>query len=831
MNTKPNSKFVFSVILLCAFLESHVSLAADTISENQSLSGNQTILSAGGMFELGFFKPGQLSNYYIGIWYSKQVVSEMTVVWVANREIPVSDRFSSVLTILDGNLVILNMSKIPVWSTDLNSTTSSGSLQAVLLDSGNLVLRAGSSNNTSEPLWQSFDHPTHTLLPGGKLGFNKITYHTQFLTSWKNLEDPAPGLYSLELALDESNSYILLWNRSKQYWTSGSWDETLHMFNMVPEMRLSYIFNYSYVTNENESYFTYSPNNPKIVSRYSLSASGQIHLLKMDNSKQWKLLWSQPRQCDVYASCGAFSSCKPTSLNYCKCLKGFVPNRQSDWDLQIYTGGCSRRTSVKCGNATGDGFLKVNSEPSPDNRQDKGALSIESCRSACLNECQCTAYAYDNGCSIWHGDVLNLHELEANDGDGRTLCIRAAASDIKKKRNNSVIKPSLLIAIVSTITGLIVVVFGCFLWKKTMGKKREHRKNYNESKSKFDVGGGGGKDDAELPIFGLRAIVAATNNFAEANKLGEGGFGPVYKGILAENQEVAIKRLSKKSAQGHEEFMNELKLIAKLQHTNLVRLLGCCLEDEEMILIYEYMPNRSLDKLLFDASEKIELNWGRRFRIIEGIAQGVLYIHKYSRLKIIHRDLKASNILLDGDLNPKISDFGMARIFGINQTEANTNRVVGTYGYMSPEYARYGHFSEKLDVFSFGVLLLEIVSGKKNAAFYHFEHSPTLAGWAWELWKDGRGMEVIDESIRETCRLDEALKCIHVGFLCVQEAPADRPTMSLVIRMLEGNESTSLPPFKEPAFSTHRNSSPVCSSQTPTIFSHNTVTMSLPEGR
>ncbi|KAM1888139.1 hypothetical protein ACFX13_046298 [Malus domestica] len=819
MNTKPNSKFVFSVILLCAFLESHVSLAADTISENQSLSGDQTIVSAVGMFELGFFKLGQLSNYYIGIWYSKQVVSEMTVVWVANREIPISDRFSSVLSILDGNLVLLNESKTPVWSTNLNSTTSSASVQAVLLDRGNLVLIAGSSNNTSAPLWQSFDHPTHTLLPGGKLGFNKITNHTQILTSWKSLEDPAPGLYSFKLAPDESNSLILLWNRSKQYWTSGSWDESSHIFNLVPEMKrfniwALNIFNYSYVMNENESYFTYSPNNPKIVFGGLMSASGQIQLLRMENSKQWNLFWSQPRQCAVYASCGAFSSCKPTSFNYCKCLKGFVPNRQSDWDLQIYSGGCSRRTSVKCGNATGDGFLKVNSESLPDNRQYEGALGIESCRSACLNECQCTAYGYDDGCSIWHGDVLNLHEFEANNGDGRTLYIRAAASDIKEKR---VIKPSLLIAIVSTITGLIVVVFGCFLWKKTTGKKREHKKNY--------------KDDAELPIFGLRAIAAATNNFAEANKLGEGGFGPVYKGILAENQEVAIKRLSKKSGQGHEEFMNELKLIAKLQHTNLVRLLGCCLEDEEMILVYEYMPNRSLDKLLFDASEKIELNWGRRFRIIEGIAQGVLYIHKYSRLKIIHRDLKASNILLDGDLNPKISDFGMARIFGINQIEANTNRVVGTYGYMSPEYARYGHFSEKLDVFSFGVLLLEIVSGKKNAAFYRFEHSPTLAGWAWELWKDRRGMEVIDESIRETCRLDEALKCIHVGFLCVQEAPADRPTMSLVIHMLEGNESTSLPPFKEPAFSTHRNSSPVCSSQTPTIFSHNTVTMSLPEGR
>ncbi|KAM5580802.1 putative receptor-like protein kinase [Rosa sericea] len=384
---------------------------------------------------------------------------------------------------------------------------------------------------------------------------------------------------------------------------------------------------------------------------------------------------------------------------------------------------------------------------------------------------------------------------------------------------------ALVTAVVSATGGLLTILFLYFLWKKSLGKKRAYSENIR------NVSAGDGKNDTELPVLGLRSILAATNNFSEANKLGEGGFGPVYKGILNENQEIAIKRLSKKSGQGYQEFMNELKLIAKLQHNNLVRLLGCCIEEEEMILIYEYMPNRSLDKFLFDPRENIKLDWGKRCRIIEGTAQGVLYIHKHSRLKIIHRDLKASNVLLDEEMNPKISDFGMAKIFEINQTEANTNRVVGTYGYMSPEYARYGHFSEKLDVFSFGVLLLEIVSGRRNSAFYRLEHPVTLAGWAWKLWKEGRGMEVIDEPVRETCLPHEALRCIHVALLCVQEDPVDRPTMSSVNHML-ANEATSLPPFKEPAFSTHGNYKAVCSSsRSSSIFSNNLVTISIPEGR
>ncbi|KAL3576108.1 hypothetical protein D5086_021391, partial [Populus alba] len=182
----------------------------------------------------------------------------------------------------------------------------------------------------------------------------------------------------------------------------------------------------------------------------------------------------------------------------------------------------------------------------------------------------------------------------------------------------------------------------------------------------------------ELPLFSLQTLIDATDNFNTANKLGQGGFGPVYKGKLSDGQEIAVKRLSRSSGQGFDEFMNEVVVISKLQHRNLVRILGCCVEGEEKMLLYEYMPNKSLDAFLFDSLRKQLLDWKNRFKIVEGICRGLLYLHRDSRLRIIHRDLKASNILLDQELNPKISDFGMARIFGNHEDQANTRRVVGT---------------------------------------------------------------------------------------------------------------------------------------------------------
>ncbi|XP_039020154.1 cysteine-rich receptor-like protein kinase 14 isoform X1 [Hibiscus syriacus] len=330
----------------------------------------------------------------------------------------------------------------------------------------------------------------------------------------------------------------------------------------------------------------------------------------------------------------------------------------------------------------------------------------------------------------------------------------------------------------------------------------------------------------EFPSMQLHILQAATNSFSDENKLGQGGFGPVYKGILADGKEIAVKRLSKTSSQGLLEFKNEVMLIARLQHRNLVRLLGCCLEKNEKLLVYEFMPNKSLDLFLFNSSLAAQLTWQKRLNIIRGTARGIMYLHEDSRLRIIHRDLKASNVLLDHEMNPKISDFGMAKIFGGDQNEANTNRVVGTYGYMAPEYAMEGHFSVKSDVFSFGVLLLEIITGKRNNGFHLSEHGESLLIFAWKLWSKGEAMELIEEHVLESSVPTEVLKCIQIGLLCVQADPVDRPTMTTVVAML-GNDTITLPLPAEPAFYVRRIvAEPIQPNSSDKICSVNEVTIS-----
>ncbi|XP_074307591.1 cysteine-rich receptor-like protein kinase 10 [Silene latifolia] len=304
--------------------------------------------------------------------------------------------------------------------------------------------------------------------------------------------------------------------------------------------------------------------------------------------------------------------------------------------------------------------------------------------------------------------------------------------------------------------------------------------------------------------FSLETIQTATSNFSIANKLGEGGFGAVYRGRLLDGREVAVKRLSEDSGQGIREFSNEVELLAKLQHRNLVRLLGFCLEGNEKLLIYEFMPNMSLDKFLFDPNSRKYLDWDTRFKIIMGIARGLLYLHEDSRLTIIHRDLKSSNVLLDQEMNPKIADFGMARLVKLDQPQASTTRIVGTYGYMAPEYAMSGIISIKVDVYSFGILLLEIISGRSSNFINPSKGTDSLLSRAWRLWNTGATTELVDALLGNNYSREEVLRCTQVALFCAQEDATSRPTMASVVLMLNTNSSES-PSLQGPSPSLNMN--------------------------
>lgn len=301
-------------------------------------------------------------------------------------------------------------------------------------------------------------------------------------------------------------------------------------------------------------------------------------------------------------------------------------------------------------------------------------------------------------------------------------------------------------------------------------------------------------------IFDLPTLQIATDNFSDSNKLGEGGFGTVYRGKLGNGQKVAVKKLSQAqyTREGLNQLHNELQLLAELQHKNFVRLLGFCSHQDEMMLVYEHIKNGSLDIFLFDTSRGKTLNWEQRHNIILGIAKGILYLHEDSSIRIIHRDLKANNILLDENMNPKIADFGLGRLLGGGHTQTKTATVVGTYGYMAPEYVLFGKVSPKIDIFSFGVLVLEIVTGRRNSSFDNTYNAVNLLTEVWNCWTKGTALQLADQSL-DGYSDSKVLRCIHIGLLCVQESPVDRPSISSVILMLTRRRIKLQQP-RQPAF-------------------------------
>ncbi|CAL5405731.1 unnamed protein product [Camellia sinensis] len=770
----------------------------------QQISSLSEKLSTNGIIVHSCGSPGNSKNRYLGIWYNK--IATQTAVWVANREIPITNR-SGILKITNpGIFVLLNETGNIIWSSNTSRTVQNPIAQ--LLESGNLVVKDANDDNPDNFLWQSFDYPCDTLLPGMKLGKNLVTGRDWYLSSWKSNNDPGRGVFTYWLDL---RGYPQFWgsNGSVEWYRSGPWNGL--RFSGNPSLKKNSIYKFNFVFNKQEVYYSYELLNSSIVSRFSINENGFVQRWTWVDGKGWVLYLSGPTDtCDTYALCGKYGSCNVGNSPVCGCLDKFVPSRPKEWAMGVSTNGCIRRTPLDC--EKGDGFLKYSGIKLPDTQYSwfNESMTLKECQTACLHNCTCMAYTTLNisvegsGCLLWFGDLIDIKEYTEN---GQDIYIRMASSESglaisnggSKEKKGETIGISLAISMV-TLSLIFCLLF--YVWRKKQQQQQLKREGRTRDIFKQGYNNESQTKDLELPLLDLATIMNATNNFSESNKLGAGGFGTVYKGML-EGQEIAVKRLSRNSKQGVDEFKNEVICIAKLQHRNLVKLLGCCIQGEEKMLIYEYMPNKSLDSFIFDPTRSTILDWPKRFHIINGIARGLLYLHQDSRLRIIHRDLKASNVLLDIDMNPKISDFGMARSFRGEETEANTSRVVGTYGYMSPEYAVDGFFSIKSDVFSFGVLVLEIVSGKRNRGFFHSDHNLNLLGHAWMVYKEGTSLELLDEAVKDSCHLFEVLRSIHVGLLCVQQHPEDRPTMSSVVMML-GSEG-ALPCPKQPGFFTERN--------------------------
>ncbi|KAI4299253.1 hypothetical protein L6164_032730 [Bauhinia variegata] len=665
----------------------------DTITPNRPLRDRDgdVLVSDKGSFALGFFSPVNSTNRYVGVWYQK--VSLQTVVWVANRDTPLTDT-SGVLSINSrGNLVILNnqtRSEKPIWSANGSVPVFSPNTSAKLLDTGNFVLVESGSQNM---IWQSFDYLSNTMLPFMKLGLDRKTGLNRFLTSWRSSIDPGTG--NLTYRIDPTGvPQMFLYKNGAPLWRVGSW--TGQRWSGVPEMTNNFIFNVSYVDNANEVSIMYGVTDPRVFSRMVVEDTGHVRRSTWQAQEhRWFEFWYDPKEdCDNYKRCGANSNCNPYIEDQfeCDCLPGFEPKFSREWFLRDASSGCVRNRNVStC--QSGEGFVQVARVKTPDTSKARvdTSLSLKACEEKCLKDCSCAAYTSadertGSGCLTWHGDMVDTRTYTSA---GQNLYIRVDARELakyaKKQHGPLGVKGMIAVIVVSVFVILLLIVYIVHWFVR---RKKQVRRKYGKYPSTIDFNDSPsiedlqGRQNSDLPFFDLRDIVEATDNFSPDNKLGQGGFGSVYKGLLSNGMAIAVKRLS--------------------------------------------------------------------------------------------------------------------RIFGGEQIEANTNRVVGTYGYMSPEYAMEGIFSIKSDIYSFGVLILEIITGRKNSGHYEDITSSTLVGHIWDLWREGRALEIVDPSMGDTCLEHEVLRCIQIGLLCVQDYPTDRPTMSVVISML-GNDTT-LPTPKQPVF-------------------------------
>ena len=765
-------------LIFCFLVVFPLILAVEAQAGEVLITGNKTLLSENGTFKMGFFSANGGPNWYLGIWYAS--LPTPTYVWVANRETPVKSVESATVELGgDGRLKIMEVGGSVVWQT----TNVEKSTAVKLLESGNLVLLS----RKEKVVWQSFDFPADTWLPG-----MNMTAHRSIMC-WKSSVDPSPGSYSLRLKPPDYGEFELVFNGTMMYWSTGNW--TGDRFAGVPEMTIPYIYKFRFwhpFTPAAAFWYTATAlensgggGRPPL-NRFHVDSSGLLRQYTwFPQTDTWNMFWSQPEnRCRVYGLCGNLGLCNTVTLKPCECLAGFQPSDELSWSSGDFSGGCLREDNNVCsetdGGFEGIGSVSFNGAalvPIPGNSK--------SCEASCLMNCSCIGLyrnARSNLCYNVYGPVLNLKNLSSDSTEEGELHVRVHRRGNGKKNKW---KWPVLIACVagfSIILGLSMAVLLVF-------RKRRQRKKKVEEEDVFSV--------TNLRVFSYKELNAATQGFSE--KLGHGGFGTVFKGELSDSSQVAVKRLERPGG-GEKEFRAEVCTIGNIQHVNLVRLRGFCSENSHRLLVYDCMQNGPLSVYLRRDGEN--LSWDVRFRVAIGTARGIAYLHEECRDCIIHCDIKPENILLDSDFIPKVSDFGLAKLMGRDFSRVLAT-MRGTWGYVAPEWISGVAITAKADVYSYGMTLLELIGGRRNV-----ETPPSAGGggaaatgdeWFFPPWAarqiiEGNVAAVVDERLRDSYNTAEAERVGLVAVWCIQDEEAARPTMGMVVKMLEGIVEVAVPP-------------------------------------
>ncbi|KAI7753577.1 hypothetical protein M8C21_021411, partial [Ambrosia artemisiifolia] len=768
-----------------------ISRSSDTIDVHQNISDGQTIISANAKFELGFFSPGSSKNRYLGIWFKN--TSPRTIAWVANRETPLTDKLGVVKLDNQGNLTLVSGSGKLIWSSNSSSSGTNSNLEARLFDTGNLkVINNGNKTNNEIVIWQSFDYPGDTYLPGMKLGKNFITGRETYLTSWRSADDPSPGEYTLRFLMDKGKYQQFYIMRNSDIKTRPGPYNGISFSgwpNLTPDPA-NPVYQIYMVVNHNEIRGTTLDCGPK-------EGFQKLSNMKLPDTEN-----------AVFNGNMSLQDCKVACKNNCSCTAYANPN--------ITTGGVGcllwfgNLIDVRVYPQNGqDLYVRLAASEFKFHREKRVTMVVTLSILALLTLLGLNLALYirrkwkkrsDAKSQMGRAEVplFRFSKISRATGDFSTdnklgeggfgpvykRLSKSSGQGLNEFKNEVICIAKLQHRNLVKLLGYCVHGDEKMLVYEYMPNKSldslnflinqvvaywadESRKWLLDWPQRFKIINGIARglvylhQDSRLKIvhrdlkagnilldhlmrpkisdFGLARMFKEDESEANTKRVvGTLGYiSPEYAvnghysvksdifsfgGVLEEGQEIAVKQLSKFSRQGLDEFENEVMCIAKLQHRNLVKLLGCCIQGNEKMLVYEYMPNNSLD----NQSRMLLLEWLQRFYIIYEIARGLLYLHQDSRLKVVHRDIKTGNILLDHQMCPKISDFGLARMFKADESEANTKRVAGTLGYISPEYAVNGLYSVKSDIFSFGVLTLEIVSGKKNRGFVHEDHDDNL---------------------------------------------------------------------------------------------------------